>query len=114
MLQQPQHQPAGRQSIEAGGGMTTATASTDLETASGSALTIRGAVLNTAGAQRPYTQSRPITVDELTLGAPGRGEVLVRVEAAGLCHSDLSVVNNSRPRPLPMLLGHEAAGIIEA
>ncbi|NKX53049.1 alcohol dehydrogenase catalytic domain-containing protein [Arthrobacter sp. E918] len=77
-------------------------------------MTIRGAVLNSIGAPAPYAQSRPISVDELTLGGPGRGEVLVRVEAAGLCHSDLSVVNGSRPRPVPMLLGHEAAGIVEA
>jgi alcohol dehydrogenase len=75
--------------------------------------TIRGAVLNTMGAEQPYAASRPITVDELELAAPGPGELLVRIEAAGLCHSDLSVVNGSRPRPLPMLLGHEAAGIVE-
>ncbi|WP_035753865.1 zinc-binding dehydrogenase, partial [Arthrobacter nitrophenolicus] len=47
------------------------------------------------------------------LSGPAAGEVLVRIEAAGLCHSDLSVVNGSRPRPVPMLLGHEAAGIVE-
>lgn len=73
---------------------------------------IRGAVLNSTGAPAPYAVSRPITIDNLTLGRPRRGEVLVRVEAAGLCHSDLSVVNGSRPRPVPMLLGHEAAGIV--
>jgi alcohol dehydrogenase len=77
-------------------------------------MTIRGAVLNVIGADAPYAQSRPITVDELTLKGPAQGEVLVRIEAAGLCHSDLSVVNGSRPRPLPMLLGHEAAGTVEA
>jgi alcohol dehydrogenase len=38
---------------------------------------------------------------------------LVRIEAAGLCHSDLSVVDGNRLRPVPMLLGHEAAGIVE-
>lgn len=74
---------------------------------------IRGAVLNTMGAQPPFARSRPITVDTLELTAPDAGEIQVRVEAAGLCHSDLSVVNGSRPRPLPMLLGHEAAGIVE-
>ena len=41
------------------------------------------------------------------------GELLVRIEAAGVCHSDLSVVDGSRVRPTPMLLGHEAAGIVE-
>jgi alcohol dehydrogenase len=40
--------------------------------------------------------------------------VLVRIKAAGLCHSDLSVIDGSRPRPTPMALGHEAAGIVEA
>ncbi|WP_017793469.1 alcohol dehydrogenase catalytic domain-containing protein [Leucobacter salsicius] len=75
--------------------------------------TIRGAVLNTLGAQAPYASSRPISVDTLTLGDPGAQELLVRIEAASICHSDLSVVNGSRPRPVPMLLGHEAAGIVE-
>jgi alcohol dehydrogenase len=52
-------------------------------------------------------------VDDLELQSPGKGEILVRIEAAGVCHSDLSVVNGNRPRPVPMLLGHEAAGIVE-
>jgi Zn-dependent alcohol dehydrogenase len=46
----------------------------------------------------------------LLLDSPGPGEVLIRVRAAGLCHSDLSVIDGNRPRPLPMALGHEAAG----
>nr|WP_226759605.1 alcohol dehydrogenase catalytic domain-containing protein [Arthrobacter sp. SO3] len=75
--------------------------------------TIRGAVLETIGADRPYQDSLPIRVAELELEAPGQGEILVRIEAAGVCHSDLSVVNGNRPRPVPMLLGHEAAGIVE-
>lgn len=74
---------------------------------------IRGAVLEEIGRARPYAESRPLTVSELDLDAPGDGEVLVRIEAAGLCHSDLSVVDGNRVRPVPMLLGHEAAGIIE-
>lgn len=79
----------------------------------GGTRTIRGAVLDTIGAPRPYAESRPVTVRSLELEAPGPGEVLVRIEAASLCHSDLSVVNGSRMRPLPMLLGHEAAGRVE-
>jgi alcohol dehydrogenase len=75
--------------------------------------TIRGAVLETNGADRPYQDTLPIRVAELELEAPGQGEILVRIEAAGVCHSDLSVVNGNRPRPVPMLLGHEAAGIVE-
>lgn len=75
---------------------------------------ITGAVLDSMGASRPYSSSRPLTVTELDLDDPGSGEVLVAIEAAGLCHSDLSVVDGNRPRPVPMLLGHEAAGIVEA
>ncbi len=74
---------------------------------------IRGAVLETIGASRPYAASQPLSVTELELDDPGDGELLVRIEAAGLCHSDLSVVDGNRVRPVPMLLGHEAAGIIE-
>lgn len=73
---------------------------------------ITGAVLETAGSPRPYSQSRPLAVAELDLAEPGPHEVLIRMEAAGICHSDLSVVNGDRPRPLPMLLGHEAAGMV--
>jgi alcohol dehydrogenase len=75
---------------------------------------IRGAVLDRIGQPRPYVGSRPLTVMELELAPPGRDELLVRIEAAGLCHSDLSVVDGNRVRPVPMLLGHEAAGIVEA
>lgn len=75
---------------------------------------IRGAVLRAIGAERPFAESKPLDLVELELDAPGPGELLVRIEAAGLCHSDLSVVDGARPRPVPMLLGHEAAGIVEA
>jgi alcohol dehydrogenase len=60
----------------------------------------------------PYAKSRPLQVEELQLEGPGPGEVLVEVAAAGLCHSDLSVINGSRPRNMPMVLGHEASGIV--
>jgi alcohol dehydrogenase len=73
---------------------------------------ITGAVLEEVGRAGPYAETRPITVGELELAPPGPGEVLVRIEVAGLCHSDLSVVDGSRPRPVPMLLGHEAAGLV--
>jgi Zn-dependent alcohol dehydrogenase len=71
---------------------------------------IRAAVLRDMGRPTPYAASRPIDIEEVELAAPGRDEVLVRIGAAGLCHSDLSVVNGSRPRIMPMVLGHEAAG----
>ncbi|RKT87865.1 alcohol dehydrogenase [Saccharopolyspora antimicrobica] len=76
---------------------------------------VRAAVLRESGGPEPYAQSRPIEVTTLHLDPPGPGELLVRVRAAGLCHSDLSVINGTRPRPLPMALGHEAAGeVVEA
>ncbi len=74
---------------------------------------IRAAVLHQMGASRPYTRSKPVVIEEVDLDPPGPGEVLVRVAVAGVCHSDLSVVNGNRPRPMPMVLGHEAAGVVE-
>jgi alcohol dehydrogenase len=75
----------------------------------------RAAVLVESGRPAPYADSRPLEITSLRLDPPGPGELLVRVGAAGLCHSDLSVINGSRPRPLPMALGHEAAGeVVEA
>ena len=74
---------------------------------------IRGAVLEQIGSSRPFADSRPITIADIELAPPSPGELLVRIEAAGVCHSDLSVVDGNRVRPTPMLLGHEAAGIVE-
>ena len=74
---------------------------------------IRAAVLEQSGLPAPYADSRPLKVRDVELAGPGEGEVLVRVVAAGLCHSDLSVIDGNRPRPLPMVLGHEAAGVVE-
>jgi S-(hydroxymethyl)glutathione dehydrogenase/alcohol dehydrogenase len=53
-------------------------------------------------------------VDDLSVRDPGAGEVIVRIEAAGLCHSDLSVINGTIPFPTPVVLGHEGAGVVEA
>ncbi len=75
---------------------------------------IRAAVLDRSGLPPPYAGSRPLEIRTVDLAGPGQGEVLVHVEAAGLCHSDLSVIDGNRPRPLPMVLGHEAAGVVEA
>lgn len=73
---------------------------------------INAAILREMGAAHPYAQSRPLRIESVDLDSPGRGEVLVQIKAAGLCHSDLSVINGSRPRPLPMAIGHEAAGVV--
>ena len=75
---------------------------------------VRAAVLEAMGASAPFAQSRPLKIQEVELRPPGPGEILVRMGAAGLCHSDLSVINGDRPRPTPMALGHEAAGVVEA
>ncbi|MEU3750067.1 MULTISPECIES: Zn-dependent alcohol dehydrogenase [Streptomyces] len=53
-------------------------------------------------------------VDDLEVRDPGPGEVLVGIAAAGLCHSDLSVVDGTIPFPPPVVLGHEGAGVVEA
>jgi alcohol dehydrogenase len=73
---------------------------------------VAAAVLTSTAASMPYADSRPLRVERLTLSPPGPGEVLVKVASAGLCHSDLSVVDGVRPRPVPMVLGHEAAGVV--
>lgn len=70
----------------------------------------RAAVLREMGSAEPYAETNPITIETLELSEPKTNEVLIKIGAAGLCHSDLSVINGSRPRPMPMVLGHEAAG----
>ena len=75
---------------------------------------VRAAVLRTMGAASPYASSQPLRIEDVDLAPPGHGEVCVAIKAAGLCHSDLSVINGDRPRPMPMVLGHEAAGVVDA
>ncbi|MAC77451.1 MAG: alcohol dehydrogenase [Rhodobacteraceae bacterium] len=75
---------------------------------------IKAAVLEEIGRASPYADTTPITICEVDLEGPRDGEVLVEIVAAGLCHSDLSVINGDRPRQLPMVLGHESAGIVRA
>ena len=70
----------------------------------------RAAVIHEMEKPRPYATSKPMVIEELDLDPPGPGEILIRVRAAGLCHSDLSTINGDRPRQMPMVLGHEAAG----
>jgi S-(hydroxymethyl)mycothiol dehydrogenase len=60
------------------------------------------------------TELRRFGVAELDLEEPGPGEVCVRIEASGVCHSDLHVVETGFNHPLPVLLGHEGAGVVEA
>ncbi|MFL9919071.1 zinc-dependent alcohol dehydrogenase family protein [Paraburkholderia fungorum] len=74
---------------------------------------IKAAVLQEMGATSPYAVSRPLRIEEIDLAPPGPDEVLIKIAAAGLCHSDLSVINGDRPRPMPMALGHEASGVVQ-
>ncbi|MBX9630818.1 MAG: zinc-dependent alcohol dehydrogenase family protein [Burkholderiales bacterium] len=74
---------------------------------------IRAAILRQSGLPQPYAQSRPLSIEEVDLDPPGPRELLVQVKAAGLCHSDLSTINGDRPRQTPMVLGHEAAGVVK-
>lgn len=73
---------------------------------------IRAAVLRTSPVSKPYAETRPLTIETVDLAPPQRDEVLIKVAAAGLCHSDLSVINGDRPRQTPMVLGHEASGVV--
>jgi len=61
----------------------------------------------------PFTKTQPLKIEEVDLDPPGPGEVLVKVMAAGLCHSDLSAIEGVRPRKMPYVPGHEAAGIVQ-
>ncbi len=72
----------------------------------------RAAVLYEMQKSTPYAESKPLVIEELTLADPGPGEVLVEMAGAGLCHSDLSTIDGSRPRIMPMVMGHEASGIV--
>lgn len=61
-----------------------------------------------------FDGARARVVDDLVVRDPGPGEVLVAMAAAGLCHSDLSVIDGTIPFPAPVVLGHEGAGVVEA
>ena len=70
----------------------------------------RISLLPSMGIPRPFTDTKPLQIVEADLADPGPDEVLVKILAAGVCHSDLSVINGDRPRPTPVALGHEAVG----
>jgi len=72
----------------------------------------QAALLTSTGLPLPYLKSQPLEIVEVDIAPPQEGEVLVRIESAGICHSDLSVVNGTRQRPLPIVGGHESAGIV--
>lgn len=72
----------------------------------------KAAVLRRSGLPRPYAASAPLSIESVEVPPPAAGEVMVAIKAASLCHSDLSVVNGDRAWPLPIVPGHEAAGLV--
>ena len=70
------------------------------------------AVMYEQGLPAPYAESQPLKIEEVELDGPGEGEVLIEVRAAGLCHSDLSQIAGLRKRTVPVVMGHEGAGIV--
>lgn len=72
----------------------------------------KAAVLYEMGQAKPFAETLPLKIQEMTLASPGKREILVEIAAAGLCHSDLSVLDASRPRVMPLVMGHEASGIV--
>jgi S-(hydroxymethyl)glutathione dehydrogenase/alcohol dehydrogenase len=60
-----------------------------------------------------YEVKKPLVVEDVEVLEPGPHEVLVRWTANGVCHSDLHVITGDYPHPLPVVLGHEAAGVVE-
>ena len=74
---------------------------------------MKAAVMRVQGKPHPYAVSQPMTIETVDLDPPGPGEVLYKIIGASLCHSDLSTIENLRPRRLPTIPGHEAAGIVE-
>jgi alcohol dehydrogenase len=73
---------------------------------------MQAAIMFEQGRKRPYAETRPLEIETVELEGPGPGEVLIEIAAAGLCHSDLSAIEGIRPRPLPVVIGHEGAGIV--
>jgi len=73
---------------------------------------MRAAVMYEQGQERPYAKTKPFVIEEVEIDGPKDNEVLVEIQAAGLCHSDLSTIEGLRPRPLPTVGGHESAGVI--
>jgi NDMA-dependent alcohol dehydrogenase len=57
--------------------------------------------------------NKPVVVEQISIDAPKRGEVTVKLGACGVCHSDLSAINGTIALPLPLVLGHEGAGVVE-
>lgn len=73
---------------------------------------IKAAVLRRSDLPRPFAVSKPLGIEEIHLDPPRQGEVLIQIKAVGLCHSDLVAINGERGKPMPIVIGHEAAGVV--
>jgi len=60
-----------------------------------------------------FEPNKPLVIEEVSINKPGPREVLIKTAVAGLCHSDLHFMEGLYPFPLPVILGHESAGIVE-
>ena len=60
-----------------------------------------------------YEPNTPMVIETLDLEEPKEGEVLVKIAAAGVCHSDFHIMKGEWTHPLPVVLGHEGAGLVE-
>jgi len=60
-----------------------------------------------------HAPNTPLTIEDVEIDNPGPREVLIRTSVAGLCHSDLHFIEGKYPTPVPIVLGHESAGIVE-
>ena len=56
---------------------------------------------------------KPLKIEDVAINKPGPREVLIRTAAAGVCHCDLHFIEGAYPHPLPAVLGHESAGVVE-
>src|SRR5260370_38297542 len=70
----------------------------------------KGMLVKAAILEAPATD---LVVEDIDYQEPRTGEVLVRIAASGVCHSDLHVVHGTQTTPLPVVLGHEGAEIVE-
>ena len=61
-----------------------------------------------------HAPNQPLTIEDVSLSKPGPREVLIRTAVAGICHSDLHFADGAYPHPVPCVLGHESAGVVEA
>lgn len=73
---------------------------------------IKACVLRLVSAGGPFRDSKPLKVETVELDPPQAEEVLIQIKAAGLCHSDLVAIDGERPKPMPIVLGHETMGIV--